>query len=430
MGEPGGPPTGLPGAADPADAPDRLAAPDLADPADLAGVAARFGELLRAAGLPVGPDRTARFAAAVALVAPRTTRELYWCALATLVSDPAHVDVLDRVFAAVFDGDPADERGDQHAPRLPSSSHAPPTAPRVGVPHLTSSPRVPWPAGAGYADRAPARRPDASVDRPVRSTASGAERLGGRDFAELSPDELLLLADLMRRRALATPSRRSRRYRPAARGHRVDLRATLRAARCSAGDPVRVSRRTPRTRPRRLVVLCDISGSMEPYARAMLQLLCCAAGGARAEVFTFATRLTRLTRVLARSGPALALQRAGQAAPDWSGGTRIGAALKEFNDTYGCRGMARGAVVLVISDGWETGDPALLGREMARLSRVAHRVVWANPRTQDPRYRPLVGGMAAAWPYCDAVVSAHRLDALDDLTAALADPVRDRRVPN
>jgi len=113
------------------------------------------------------------------------------------------------------------------------------------------------------------------------------------------------------------------------------------------------------------------------------------------------------------------LAKAGEAAPDWSGGTRIGAALKEFNDRYGCRGMARGAVVLIISDGWETGEPALLGEQMARLSRVAHRIVWANPRTQSPRYSPEVGGMAAAWPYCDAVVSAHNIDALDELLDAL-----------
>ena len=136
-------------------------------------------------------------------------------------------------------------------------------------------------------------------------------------------------------------------------------------------------------------------------------------------MFSFATRLTRLTSALAAATPDTMLAKAGEAAPDWSGGTRIGAAVKEFNDHYGSRGMARGAVVLIISDGWETGEPELLGAQMARLSRVAHRIVWANPRTQSPRYRPEVGGMAAAWPYCDAVVSAHNLDALDDLLSAL-----------
>jgi uncharacterized protein with von Willebrand factor type A (vWA) domain len=139
-------------------------------------------------------------------------------------------------------------------------------------------------------------------------------------------------------------------------------------------------------------------------------------------VFTFATRLTRLTRVLARVRPEVALARAGRAAPDWSGGTRIGEALKAFLDRYGARGVARGAVVLIISDGWETGDAAVLGEQMARLSRLAYRIVWANPRTAAPQYQPLVAGMAAALPYCDAVVSAHTLYALDDLLAALAAP--------
>jgi uncharacterized protein len=236
-----------------------------------------------------------------------------------------------------------------------------------------------------------------------------------------------MLARLMSELAVVTPPRRTRRYRRTPAGRKTDLRTTLRRARRTGGELFRLARGAPRTQPRRLVVLCDISGSMEPYARAMLQLLYCATGATRAEVFTFATRLTRLTPALAARQPALALARAGQAAPDWSGGTRIGEALKEFNDVYGCQGMARGAVILVISDGWETGDPAQLGTEMARLSRVAHRIVWANPRTQSPRYRAEVGGMAAAWPYCDAVVSAHSLTALADLITALADPARPRR---
>jgi uncharacterized protein with von Willebrand factor type A (vWA) domain len=158
----------------------------------------------------------------------------------------------------------------------------------------------------------------------------------------------------------------------------------------------------------------------------MVQLLYCAAGARDAEVFTFATRLTRLTRALRGVPPAVALQRAGSAAPDWSGGTRIGAAVKEFVDSYGRRGMARGAVVVIISDGWETGDAAVLGDQMRRLSGLAYRIVWVNPRTARPGYRPLVGGMAAAWPHCDAVVSAHRMSALDEFAGALADPVRRR----
>jgi uncharacterized protein len=198
------------------------------------------------------------------------------------------------------------------------------------------------------------------------------------------------------------------------------MRATLARAHRSAGDPIDAIRRRQRTRPRRLVVLCDISGSMEPYARAYLQLLHSAVGGARAEAFVFATRLTRLTRELAVRQPDAALRRAGAAAPDWSGGTRIGAALKAFNDGYGRRGMARGAVVLIVSDGWEHGDPALLGEEMARLSRLAYRIVWVNPRRASPRFEPLAGGMAAALPFVDAFVSGHSMDALDEVLAAIA----------
>ena len=260
----------------------------------------------------------------------------------------------------------------------------------------------------------------------LRALASATERLSATDFAELTPGELLQLASVMRRLRLAVPQRRSRRQRRGPRGRQADLRATLRHARQTGAEPFGIIRKDPVRRPRKLVVLCDISGSMEPYARAMLQLLYCAAGGARAEVFSFATRLTRLTRTLAEPQPGLALWRAGQVAPDWSGGTRIGASLKEFNDSFGCRGLARGAVVVVVSDGWDTGDPAVLRREMARLSRVAFRIIWVNPRAHRPGYRPLAGGMAAAWPYCDAVVSAGRLDALGELTAALAGPVRRR----
>jgi uncharacterized protein with von Willebrand factor type A (vWA) domain len=379
---------------------------------DLAELVARFGVLLRAAGLPVGPDRCERFARAVLLARPATTRQLRWCARATLAANPGQIEVLDRVFDAVFGGieDPADQRGDPNAPGDQGAR----TTTTTGA------------AGGSFQAGAGSGRGDGGTPAAVPALASAAERLASRDFADLTAAELALLADVMRQLTLATPTRRSRRTRPVAYGSRVDLRATLRRAHRTGGDPARLIRRRARDKPRRLVALCDISGSMEPYARAMLQLLYCATGGVNAEVFTFATRLTRLTRVLARTRPGPALERAGSAAPDWSGGTRIGAALAEFNRRYGRPGMARGAVILIISDGWETGDASQVGREMAKLSRLAYRIVWVNPRTRSARYRPLAGGMAAAWPYCDAVVSAHRLTALAELVAALADPVRRR----
>ncbi|WP_346051454.1 vWA domain-containing protein [Amycolatopsis dongchuanensis] len=358
---------------------------------DLAVLAARFAEALRGHGVAVGADRSACFAQALVAVDPQRAEEVYWCALATLVSTPDEIAVLDHVFDVVFGGgfDPADFRGDH-------------------------------PEGTLTAGAVTAGDGQAGEEREVRlsTVGSAAERLSSRDFAELTPDELALLREAMRRLRIATPVRRSRRKRTAAGGRRVDMRETLRQARRTGGEPAVLRRWVPREKPRRLVVLCDISGSMEAHARAMLQLLVCANLGAKAEVFTFATRLTRLTRVLARD-PAEAMRRAGEEAPDWSGGTRIGAALREFLDTFGARGMARGAVVVIVSDGWETGDPAPLAAQMARLSRLAFRVVWVNPRTAQPGYRPLAGGMAAVWPYCDAVVAAHRLDALDDLLAAV-----------
>jgi hypothetical protein len=367
--------------------------------ADLATLAARFGAALRAEGVPAGPERCERFARAVQVAVPATTGRLYWCALATLTADPADRPILDRVFHAIFRVD--HERAAMAADRAGPDAHDR----RGGAGGDGEEPAD----GAGRAGR----------EQPVPALAAAAERLANRDFAELTDAELAELAAAMRRLRLAPPPRRSRRTVTGTRGAAVDLRATLRQAGRTAGQPMRLRRRRPRYRPRRLVVLCDISGSMAPYARALLQLLYCAGGGRGAEVFTFATRLTRLTRQLRRVSPSVALARAGRAAPDWSGGTRIGETLKEFNDRYGARGTARGAVVLIVSDGWETGDPAPLGAQMARLARLAYTIVWANPRTASPRYRPLAGGMAAAWPYCDAVVSAHRLTALDDLICAI-----------
>jgi hypothetical protein len=411
---------------------------------DLATAAARFGAALRDAGVPADPGRCERFARAVTVARPATRRELYLCALATLVSGQSQTETFERVFNAMFGSpaDPARPRGDQRDLPLGRENQEPVPqdilaaaaraakahdGPAGGAPSAT--PQSPLPqqrAGSLQPSEQNGAEPETDVvaARPV--LAAAAERLAGKDFAELTPAELLMLAGLMSKLTLAVPLRRSRRHQPTPHGKRTDLRATLRQARRTGGDPLRLARRAPSRQPRRLVVLCDISGSMEPYARAMLQLLYCAAGGARAEVFTFATRLTRLTTTLSHVRPEVALQRAGQTAPDWLGGTRIGASIKEFNDTRGRAGLARGAIIVIISDGWDTGDPALLRREMERLSRVAHRIVWVNPRTKSEQYRPLAGGMAAAWPYCDAVVSAHTVHALDELTAALAHSARHR----
>jgi uncharacterized protein with von Willebrand factor type A (vWA) domain len=253
----------------------------------------------------------------------------------------------------------------------------------------------------------------------VLAAASEEERLRGTSFDALSVDELIALRALMQRLALAPPERRSRRQKRGRRGERLDVRATLRRSLRTGGDPVVHARRRRRTKRRPLVLLLDVSGSMEPYSRAFLQFLESAVGGADAEAFVFATRLTRLTRALRGRAPQAAIDRATKAAPDWSGGTRIGAALKAFNDLHGRRGLARGAVVVILSDGWERGDPAAVGREMERLRRLAHRIVWVNPRAASTAFAPLAGGMAAALPHVDALLSGHSLAALDEVVEAI-----------
>jgi uncharacterized protein len=427
---------------------------------DYAALAAVLATALRAAGLPAGPDRSERLAGALAVMGATTIDELHACALATMVSAPNQVDTFERVFGELFGPDvTGPRRPEVMAPQrnmvVESAERAGGEEEEEATPEEAGADQLP-PELAGLEEALASvgtaeseREPDGDAETEeampaVRRVASITERLRERDFAQLSPAELGQLARLMRELVIAVPPKRTRRYRPKKDGARLDMRRTMRQAIRTGGEPVRIARRAVRTRPRRLVVLCDISGSMEPYARAILQLMYVAtrsspASGAvfggsppdavrpRTEVFTFATRLTRLTPFLAAASPETMLARAGEAAPDWAGGTRIGAALREFNDRYGVRGMARGAVVLIISDGWETGDPAVLGAQMARLHRIAHRIVWANPRTQSERYRPEVGGMAAAWPYCDAVVSAHNFEALDELLEALRAPRVHRR---
>jgi uncharacterized protein len=389
---------------------------------DLPALATALAQRLRAAGLPTTPEHAARFAEAVALVGPVRRSELYWTARSLFVSSQPQLPTFDRVFAAVFDPalEPHEERGDPYSPPLSGrrASERPP------VPRARSVPgeRIEK-AGAGTrgAVSPPEEdRAELEIEVPL-ATASEEERLRKKSFESLDAEELERIRRMMEALELAAPRRRARRKRRARRGEHLDLRRTLRTSLRTGGDPMALASRTRRTRPRRLVLICDISGSMETYARAYLHLLTSAvASGAPAEAFVFATRLTRLTRALGGRDPEAAIQRAVAAAPDWSSGTRIGEALQSFNDRYGRRGMARGAVVVILSDGWERADPALVGREMERLGRLAHRVVWVNPRAGAPGFSPGAGGMAAALPHCDALVSGHSLEAMYEVAEAIA----------
>ncbi len=387
---------------------------------DLPLLVGAFSRRLHEAGIPAGAERATRFARALTLIQGwaglASRRRLYWAARAVFVSDRSQVPIFDRVFAEVF--------GSAAPP-----SEAPPAEETEPVPDAAEGPepapaRSPGAGGSVTAPR-PGRGRPGGEERPVPVLASDEEILRSKRFEALAPDELAALYRLMGQLELATPWRRTRRGQRWRHGSSIDLRRTLRDSLRTGGDPIRLARRRRRVVRRRLILLCDISGSMEPYARAYLQFLSVAAGiGSRSpqtEAFVFATRLTRLTRALHSRHPQRAIQRAAATAPDWSSGTRIGDALKSFNDRHGRRGMARGAVVVILSDGWERGDPALVAREMERLSRLAYRIVWVNPRVAAAGFTPRAGGMVAALPFCDALVSGHSLAALEEVVAAIGE---------
>jgi uncharacterized protein with von Willebrand factor type A (vWA) domain len=381
---------------------------------DLATLAVLFVDRLRQAGLPMSQEGAGRFVRGLQLVTPVTTDDLYWVSRVTLVTRHEDVDAFDRVFNQVFRGlvDIAESRGD---PASPPPAHVRPADP-ARLPTSGSA------RGSGGTAASASSAFGPSGDRAVAAiaTASSEERLASTDFSALDELEVGELHRLMRSLRVAPPLRLGRRTRRHRRGDRLDLRATLARSRHTGGDPVEHVYGRRRLRPRRLVVLCDISGSMAPYSRAYVQFLHATVGSSRAEVFTFATRLTRLTKVLRVVDPGVALAQAAAAAPDWRSGTRIGDSLKAFLDEHGRRGLARRAIVVIVSDGWERDDPDLLGEQMARLARLAHRIIWVNPRSADPRYQPLAGGMAAALPYCDAVVSGHTFLALHEVIAAIS----------
>lgn len=376
---------------------------------------------LRQAGVAVVPGQVQRLAAALPVIRWERRDELYWAARVTLVNAADDLATFDAVYRALVEGllDPALRRGDLDAAQLVAEP-----APRGGEGTQLDGPDrddSTSPTAVG----APAVA-DESIDGSAASAEcapaamSVEERLGVRDFAELTDKELVELREVVGRIRLRTPVRRTRRTRARAHGRDVDMRRTLRLAGRSGGEVVRLARRERRYRPRRLVLLCDVSGSMEPYTRVFLSLLQGAVRAVHAEAFVFATRLTRVTDDVRVSHPDVALARAAASAPDMAGGTRLGDSLRTFLDEYGRRGMARGAVLVILSDGW-TGDAEVVAVQMARLRRLCHRIVWVNPRKAAPDYEPLAMGMAAGLPFCDAFVSGHTLRSLEDVVGAVGD---------
>ena len=380
---------------------------------DLASLVGLFGRELHAAGIGVSAAESGRLAEVIQLRRPLTVTELYWCARISLLRSADQIGPFDAVFSMVFRQfvDVAEYRGQQPGP----AGRGEYPKPRDQAPGLS---------GARSATAAQSQEAgEAGYERAgvqLRSIASDEERLRSADFSQLTLEELDALAPLLHELLVRMPRRRTRRRHVSAHGDRLDVRATLRRSVGSGGDPARAIRRSRGTTPRRLVALLDISGSMEPYARAYLHLLWGAASLAHAEIFTFGTRLTRLTPALRFGQPDAALARAARMMPDWSGGTRIGDSIKLFLDRYGRSGMAHGAVMLIVSDGWERGDPAILAKHLDALARRAHRMVWVNPRMAAPEFAPLTGGMSVAMPFIDVLVSGHSANAMQDLVRALS----------
>ncbi len=362
--------------------------------AGAAELVAALARALRHHGVPVTLRSEVACAEAVAAVGAGRRADLYWAGRATLVHRPEDLAAYDAAFAAVLE-----DRVTWSAPSVPV-----PTEVLV--------------EGEGGSDGEGAGDDDSRVLRH-----SAVEQLRHVDLATCTAEEREQLHRAISALRVGVATRRSRRRRRAPRGDELDLRRTVHDALATGGEPLRLHHRAPTARPRRLVLLLDVSGSMEPYARGLVRFAHAAVssrGAGRVEVFTLGTRLTRITRALATRDPDEALARTGTDVEDWSGGTRLGDALRRFVDRWGARGMARGAVVVVLSDGWDRGDPAVVAEAMARLHRIAHHVVWVNPLSAVPGYEPLAQGMAAALPHVDVFVPGASLSDLEHLAALLA----------
>nr|WP_151523590.1 VWA domain-containing protein [Serinicoccus kebangsaanensis] len=355
-----------------------------------------FARACRAAGLPVTADRERTFLQACAAVGVGERRDVYWAGRATLTSSPADVEPYERVFTGWFGGRP------MHA----VSGDEPPAP-------TTTQASLEEPETSGDGD---------SEGDAVRAAASAEEVLRHRDVAGLSPSDRAAMRRQFATLRVTAPTRPARRHTRSRRGE-VDGRATVRAHLRNLGEPTRIRFRNRGVRRRRVILLVDVSGSMGAYADSLLRLAHSVAQAAprTTEVFTIGTRLTHVTRALRERDPDRALLAAGETVPDWSGGTRLGEALDVFLRRWGRRGMARGAVVVVLSDGWERRSPELLGEQLRRLRALAHRVIWVNPHRGKEGYAPVQAGIVAVLPHVDDLVAGHSLAAFQEVLDVVAD---------
>lgn len=394
---------------------------------DRAAFAVAFADRLRSAGVDVGLPAASTFARALAAQPPSTRSSLYWLARVSLTHRHSDVEAFDRVFAAVFDDgglhvDPHSRR------RVPPRSRGDDdrfaaTPGDDGVLHHDGG-GLPWatlPAVIGVVDD---DQSPLGIPERLPSNLAG---IAQTPFENLSADELELLGVWLERAFRNWPLRRTRRVQPQAHGRYVNLRATMVRSRRSGWEPVHIVHSAPRYVPRRIVMICDVSQSMQAYATTYLHLMRAAVLSANAEVFAFATTLTRLTPVLTHRSVDIAIEQASATVVDRFGGTRIASNLDTLlRSRHGS--VLRGAVVVIASDGWDSDPPIALAASMARLRRRAHRVIWMNPRVAASGFVPLVGAMAAALPYCDDLLPAHNLRALGDAFDAVARAGRPSRL--
>jgi uncharacterized protein len=380
-----------------------------------------FGHELRARGIEIGPGRVEAAIRALGCVDARDLDETYWAMRCAMLSRIEDADAFDAAFAAFWRGAP-----------MPGMRLEQPLAPREGFERRDQDQAGIVGASSGSDHSRIGLEGESGEDGdedeadPVGVNFSPVERLREMDFSDWGPEELAQARPMIARIARALPRRRSRRLRASNRGASIDRRSTMRRAMRTEGHPLDLLYRERRTVPRRMVFLIDVSGSMELYARPVIVFSqAVRQASPRIEAFTFGTRLTRLTRQLGARDPARAMEGASKAVPDWAGGTRIGENLRALNAVWGRRGMTRGATMVIFSDGWERGDASLLAREMERLHRSAHLVVWVNPLAGEAGYEPLAAGMAAALPHVDRFLPGHDLRSLDALVGLLEDEQRE-----
>jgi len=369
-----------------------------------------FGRVLRKLGLDINPGRIMDLVSALEHIEIGRKSDFFYAARTLLVHDREDLPLFDEAFALFW--------------RKPSESWE---IPWQGLTRRRKPPgpvvtHPPLKAGMPAANDANASSGQELTIIEITRTYSDRELLRHKNFAEMNAEEAEAVKRMMANMLWKVSERRTRRKRPG-KGHYLDLRRTLRRGLRSEGEIFRWSYREPKWKPRTLIVIADISGSMERYTRLLLHFIygMKAALQQPVEAFVFSTRLTRITRPLQTRDLDSALKNVGELVHDWAGGTRIGESLKTFNFEWGRRVLGRGAVVLIISDGWDRGDTKLLEREMARLKRNSHRLIWLNPLLGEPDYEPLTRGIRAALPHIHDFLPVHNLASLEDLAIRLSD---------